>query len=104
LETLLPAALQLHHDEHAGLLDILERLTSAPARILGLESGRLARGAAADLVVFDPDEPFRVDAEQLHSRARNTPFEGRTFQGRVHQTYVNGKCVFDRAAARPFHV
>jgi dihydroorotase len=104
LETLLPAALQLHHNGHARLLDILERLTVAPARILSLDSGRLARGARADLIVFDPDEPFRVDAEDLHSRARNTPFEGRTFEGRVHLTWVNGKRVFDRTAAQPFDV
>jgi dihydroorotase len=104
LETLLPATLQLHHNGQANLLDLLARLTTAPARILGLESGRLACGAAADLIVFDPHEPFRVDAEQLHSRSRNTPFEGRTFEGRVHLTYVNGKCVFDRSASRPFHV
>jgi dihydroorotase len=104
LETLLPAALQLHHNGDASALDILERMTVAPARILGLDRGRLAHGAPADLVLFDPDEPFRVDPEQLHSRARNTPFEGRTFEGRVHRTYVNGQCVFDRAAAHPFHV
>ena len=104
LETLLPAALNLHHNGHADLMDIFARLTIAPARILGLDSGRLARGAPADLFIFDPDEPFRVDPEQLHSRSRNTPFEGRTFEGRVYRTYVNGKCVFDRAAARPFHV
>lgn len=104
LETLLPAALNMHHNGHADLMDILARLTIAPARILGLETGRLTRGAPADLIIFDPDEPFRVDPEQLHSRAGNTPFEGRTFEGRVHRTYVNGKCVFNRAAARPFHV
>jgi len=104
LETLLPAALQLYHNGQAGLLDVLERMTIAPARILGLESGLLARGAPADLIIFDPDEPFRVDAEELHSRARNTPFEGRTFEGRVHKTYVNGKCIYDRSAARPFRV
>jgi dihydroorotase len=104
LETLLPAALQLYHNGDATLLDVFERLTVAPARILGLDSGRLARGAPADLIIFDPDEPFRVDPEELHSRARNTPFEGRTFEGRVHRTYVNGKCAFDRAAPHPFDV
>jgi dihydroorotase len=104
LETLLPAALQLHHNNDSGLLDVLARLTVAPARILGLDGGRLERGAPADLIIFDPDEPFRVDPEKLHSRARNTPFAGRTFEGRVHQTYVNGACVFDRGAARPPHV
>jgi len=98
LETLLPAALLLHHNEQASLPHVLEKITAAPARILGLESGRLARDAAADLVLFDPEESFAVDAGALHSRARNTPFEGRTFEGRVHRTYVEGICVFDRAA------
>ncbi|MGH6875906.1 MAG: amidohydrolase family protein [Rhizomicrobium sp.] len=97
LETLLPVALQLHHNGHAGLPDIIDTLTAAPAHILGLDSGRLVRGAPADLVLFDPDESFCVDPAFLHSRARNTPFEGRTFEGRVHETYVNGACVFDRA-------
>ncbi len=100
LETLLPAALQLHHDGHAPLLQVLETMTSAPARILGLESGTLARGRAADLVLFAPDEPFIVDPARLHSRARNTPFEGRTFEGRVYQTFVDGECVFDRTEER----
>ncbi len=96
LETLLPAALTLYHNEHTSLLKLLETLTTAPARILGLESGRLAKNAPADLVLFDPDEPFVVDAAKLHSRARNTPFDGRTFQGRVYATYVGGECVFER--------
>jgi dihydroorotase len=100
LETLLPVTLQLFHNEKAGLLHLLATLTSTPARILGLESGRLARGLPADLVLFDPDEPFAVDSAALHSRARNTPFEGQTFQGRVHQTYVDGIRVFDHAAHR----
>lgn len=96
LETLLPAALTLYHNEQSSLLRLLEALTVAPARILGLPSGRLAKGAPADLVLFDPDEPVVVDSTQLHSRARNTPFEGRTFQGRVYATYVGGACVFAR--------
>jgi dihydroorotase len=100
LETLLPVALQLFHNEKAGLLHLLATLTSTPARILGLESGRLACGLPADLVLFDPEEPFAVDAGALHSRARNTPFEGQTFQGQVHQTYVDGIRVFDHAAHR----
>ncbi|HEY3777580.1 MAG TPA: dihydroorotase [Rhizomicrobium sp.] len=104
LETLLPAALQLHHNGHSTLVAVLERLTAGPARIMGLECGRLDPGAPADLVIFDPDQSFRVDADHLHSRARNTPFEGRTFEGRVYATYVDGRCAFDSAAARPFDV
>jgi dihydroorotase len=96
LETLLPATLQLHHNGAAELLRVLQTVTVAPARILGLSSGVLARGAPADLVVFDPDESFVVDPARLNSRARNTQFEGRTFEGQVHRTYVDGACVYNR--------
>jgi dihydroorotase len=99
LETLLPAALALYHDGHAGFSDVLKTLTAAPARILGIPGGTLAKGAPADLVLIDPDEPHRVDAEKLKSRARNTAFEDRLFQGRAQKTFVGGECVFDRKRA-----
>ena len=97
LETLLPIALELHHNGRMTLCETLDKMTAAPARILGLDAGRLEKGAQADLVLFDPDEPFVLDSDALHSRARNTPFEGRRFQGRVRMTYVAGRRVFDRA-------
>jgi dihydroorotase len=96
LETLLPAALGIHHEGRATLMRVLETLTLTPARILDIRAGTLAKGAPADLVLFDPDEPFVVDAGALRSRARNTPFEGRKFQGRARMTFVGGECVFDR--------
>jgi dihydroorotase len=96
LETLLPAALSLVHDGRAGLSHVLEAMTAAPARIFGLGSGTLAKGAAADLVLLDEGEPFVVDAEKLHSRARNTAFEGRKFSGRAQKTFVGGALVFAR--------
>jgi dihydroorotase len=98
LETLLPAALSLMHDGRAALPLVLGALTATPARIFGLPTGTLAKGAPADLVLIDDGEPFVVDAEKLHSRARNTAFEGRKFQGRAQKTFVGGECVFDRAA------
>jgi dihydroorotase len=97
LETLLPVALGLYHDGHASISHLLRTLTAAPARILRLEAGTLGKGRPADLVLFDPDEPFVLDAEALYSRARNTPFAGRRFQGRAQMTYVGGRRVFDRA-------
>jgi dihydroorotase len=97
LETLLPAALGLYHDGRASLSHVLATLTMTPARILGIKAGILAKGAHADLVLFDPDEPFVVDETKLHSRSKNTPFEGRKFQGRARMTFVAGECVFDRA-------
>jgi dihydroorotase len=97
LETLLPAALGIYHDGRASLSHVIATLTQAPARILDIKAGTLAKGSAADLVLFDPDEPFVVDENKLHSRAKNTAFEGRKFQGRARMTFVGGECVFDRA-------
>lgn len=96
LETLLPTALGLYHDGRVTLGHVLKAVTSAPAEILGLEAGRLAKGLPADLVLIDPDVPFVLDPEMLHSRARNTPFEGRKFQGRADMTFAGGKCVYNR--------
>ncbi len=99
LETLLPGALSLYHDGHAGLTQILAAVTAAPARLLGLGAGTLSKGAPADLVLLDLDEPFALDERMLHSRARNTAFEGRKFQGRAQMTFVAGECIFSRASA-----
>jgi dihydroorotase len=96
LETLLPATLALAHDGQVSLMRALEALTAAPARIFGLAGGTLAKGAPADLALIDLDETFQVDAEKLHSRARNTAFEGRKFSGFAKMTFVGGACVFDR--------
>jgi dihydroorotase len=100
LETLLPVALGLYHDGSADLLHILKALTSAPARLLGLDCGVLKKGAPADLVLIDTDRPFVVEPDQLRSRAKNTPFKGRLFQGLAMKTFVDGECVFDRSAPR----
>ena len=67
------------------------------AAILRLPQGRLAVGAPADLVRFDPDEPYVLDAQQLHSRCRNTPFDEGRMEGRVKLTVVDGRVVFDGA-------
>jgi dihydroorotase len=100
LETLLPVALGLHHDGRAEISHVLKALTASPAKIFGLNAGTLDKGAPADLVLIDPDEPFRVKHQELRSRAQNTPFEGRRFHGRAVKTYVGGVCVFDRKAVR----
>ena len=97
LETLLPAAMRLYH---AGLIDLpaLWRAMSLnPARRLGLDTGRMAAGAPADLVLFDPDAPFLMDRSTLRSKSRNTPFDGARMQGRVLATYVAGVSVYERA-------
>jgi dihydroorotase len=98
LETLLPVALSLYHDGKASLAHVLKATTYTPAKILGLAGGRLTKGAPADLALIDPDAPFVVDPDKLHSRARNTPFKGRRFQGLAIKTFVAGECVYNRGA------
>ncbi|GGF36664.1 dihydroorotase [Aliidongia dinghuensis] len=99
LETLLPLALTLHHKGEVPLLRVLRALTQAPADILRLPIGRLAVGAAADLVLFDLDRPHRIRADQFKCKARNTPFDGLPVQGTVLKTFVAGRNVHssDRA-------
>ena len=60
---------------------------------MGLRQGRLARGAPADMILFDPDEPFVLDPADLRSISKNTPFDGARLQGRVHATIVAGRLV-----------
>jgi dihydroorotase len=93
LETLLPAAIGLYHNGHARLLDVLGAMTSNPAKILGLETGRLAKGLPADLVLIDLDCPWVAVAEDLVSKCRNTTLERRHLQGRALMTMVDGKIV-----------
>jgi dihydroorotase len=94
LETLLPLTLELYHNGHLGLLEALRPLTERPAGILRLPAGRLAVGAAADLVVFDLDRPWRIDVDALRSKSKNSPYDGRPVQGRVLRTVIAGRTVF----------
>ena len=96
LETLLPAALRLYHAGQIDLPGLFRAMSLNPARRLGLAAGRLAPGAPADLVLFDPDAPFVLDRGTLHSKSQNTPFDGARMQGKVLATYVAGAPVFRR--------
>lgn len=99
LETLLALSLKLYHDKKMGLLDVLAALTMRPADILRLNLGRLTKGAAADFVIFDADEPWRVDTESLHSKSKNSPFNTLPVMGRVKHTVLDGRHVFDSTSA-----
>lgn len=96
LETMLAAGLRLVASGDVGLMRLLAAMSSRPADILGLEQGRLEKGAPADLIRFDPHEPWIVDPAALRSRCKNTPFEAARMQGRVKLTMVAGEIVFER--------
>jgi len=94
LETLLAAALRLYHSEQIDLVTLLATMTCRPADRLGLETGRLAKGAPADVTVFDPDRPWVLEKSAIRSRSKNSPFEDARFSGRVLRTVVSGKTVY----------
>ncbi|MDR7032534.1 dihydroorotase [Mesorhizobium sp. BE184] len=94
LETLLGVALRLYHNGDAPLLRLVETLSTAPARLYGLEGGTLKPGSPADIVLVDLDEPWIVSESAIRSRSKNTCFEGARLQGRVLQTMVAGHTVF----------
>ena len=97
LETMLPAAMRLFHADLVDLPTLWRAMSLNPAKRLGLDCGRLAPGAPADLVLFDPHAPFLMDRATLNSKSRNTPFDGARMQGKVLATYVGGELVYEAA-------
>jgi dihydroorotase len=94
LETMLAAALRLHHDGSVPLMRLIDAMSTAPARIFGLPGGTLKPGAPADITLIDLDEPWICAKDQLVSRSKNTPFEDARFSGHAVATYVGGESVF----------
>jgi dihydroorotase len=94
LETMFSAALSLHHNSGVPLARLIEAMSVAPARILGLECGRLSPGAPADFALADLQKSWKVEDSVLRSRSKNSPFEHRTLEGAVVETVVAGKTVF----------
>jgi dihydroorotase len=94
LETLLPVSLGLVHDGSLSLPRLFSRLATKPAELFGLPGGKFAKGAPADLVLFDPDYAFKIDRVDLHSKTKNTPFDERPVQGRVMATVVGGRTIY----------
>ena len=96
LQTLLPALIGLHLDNDIPLVDILRAVTINPAQLLGLDAGRIEKGAPADLIVVDIDAPFALRERDILSKSKNSPFENRTLQGKVLTTLVDGRIVYQQ--------
>ncbi|MCV2879883.1 dihydroorotase [Sedimentimonas flavescens] len=95
LENFLPAAMRLFHAGYLSLPQLFRAMSLNPAKRLGLPQGRMAEGAPADLVLFDADAPFVLDRFTLHSKSKNTPFDGTRMEGKVLATFVGGVQVYN---------
>ena len=94
IETLLPLALELHHNESIKLNKIIKALTCNPAKILKINKGNLSIGNDADFCILDINKPWVVKKENLISKSKNTSVEGRKLQGKVKNTFVKGEELF----------
>jgi len=97
IETLLPLALELFHNDSLKLNKIIAPLTSNPAKILGIDKGSLQIGRDADLCVVDINKPWVVNKDELLSKSKNTPIEDRKLQGQIIKTFIKGEIAFERA-------
>jgi len=96
VETLLPLALELFHNNSVKLEKLIASMTSNPAKILEINKGNLDLGNDADLCILDIKKPWVVKKSDLKSKSKNTPIEDRKLQGQVIKTFVNGEIVFER--------
>ncbi len=96
LETALPLSLRLVDEKVLTLDEMVSKLSTVPASILKTGGGTLQTGAAADIVIFDPNEEYTVDPGFFRSKSRNSPFAGRTVKGAVKHTIVAGRIRFSR--------
>ncbi len=90
-ETLLALSLNLVRDGTISTGRLFELLATNPAKILGINAGRLEEGCEADLIMLDPDTPWQVDGDRMAALAGNTPFDKLPVQGRVRQMMKGGK-------------
>lgn len=93
LESLLALTLELVHNEYLELPAALAKVTARPAELLDLPVGRLHVGGPADIVIFDPNKPNRIEPDNFTSKSKNSPFDGRLVQGRVIRTIVDGRTI-----------
>ncbi len=94
LETSLGVILtELYHTGEFSLPEIISRMSTRPAQVLGVGGGKLEIGATADITVFDPDQEWTVECDKFYTRGKASPFAGRTLKGKAMLTVVEGKIV-----------
>lgn len=96
LETSLPLSLKLVEEGVLTINQLIEKMSLKPSEILGLDRGTLSVGKPADITIIDQNAEWKVEAEQLRSKSRNTPWLGETMKGQAVMTIVAGKLVYKR--------
>ena len=94
LETILSASLSLYHNKVLTLNELFRLLALNPANIIKKNLGSLEVGQPADIIIFDPDKPVKIDRFQFQSKSQNTPFDGFNLQGENLLTMVKGEIIF----------
>ncbi len=100
LELLLPLTLKWARESEVPLATALARVTSDPARILGIDAGHLTPGSAADVCIFDPQRRWKVEPAALRSQGKNTPYLGLEVEGRVACTVIDGQVVYEGTSGK----
>lgn len=77
-------------------MQMAEKMSYNPAKVVGIDKGDIQPGKVADVVIFNPNETYRIDKNEFASKGKNTPFHGREVNGRVCMTIMDGKIVYER--------
>ncbi|MCH5304041.1 MAG: dihydroorotase [Ruminococcus sp.] len=95
METSLSAGItNLVKTGYLTIYELIEKMSTNPAKILNIDAGTLKQGTDADIVIFNMDQSYTVDVEKLHGKSKNSPFKGRELFGKVKYTLLNGKIVY----------
>jgi len=97
LETLFAAAMRLYHNGDVSLSRLVETMSCNPAKLFSLPGGTLKPGTSADIAIADLETPWVMKEEDIVSRSKNTAFEGARFSGKIMQTLVAGRTVFEKS-------
>lgn len=95
LELLLPLTLKWATENHIELMLAVNKISWAPAQVLGIDKGHLSVGSIADVCIFDPQALWKIEAKGLKSQGKNTPFLGMEVPGKVRYTLVEGRVVYE---------
>ena len=94
LQTFLPLSLKLHFEGKMKLIDVIDKITYQPSKILNLKSGILKKDSPADICIFDLNHKYKLDIDNMKSKSKNSLFEDYEVKGKVMATVIDGRIVY----------